>query len=98
MTTSLLIPLHLRKSNKNDNYNVDGHIGPISMPIDIDQCPDIFIYLCLSSNNKRISYLRMPFKTIFNKQWKNPPKWYHLREDKVINGLNNDVLAHYFLH
>ena len=79
------VPL-LQETKKQNNY---GNIGPLTMPDDIDQCPDIFIYLC--GNNKRISYLRIPFKNIVNKKWKNAPKWYNLKEDKAINALEENV-------
>eukprot|EP01084_Bolivina_argentea_P309384 535139_1 len=73
----------------NDDYK--GHIGPMTMPCDTSQCPDIFIYLCCSSNNKRISYLRIPFEDIFDKQWKNPPKWYNLKEDQAVDALHEHI-------
>ena len=66
-------------------------IGPLTLPVDVEQCPDVFFYLCSASSRKTVSYMRVPFKEIVDAKWTNGPKWFNLKEDKAIDALNEHV-------
>ena len=66
------------------------NIGPLTLPVDVEQCPDVFLYLC-SASGRKVSYLRMSFKEIVDAKWNNGPSWFNLKEDKAIDALNEHV-------
>lgn len=55
-------------------------------PADVEQVPDIFVYL--RKPKKRISYMRIPFADAVAAGWKVAPKWHSLKEDRVLDQLN----------
>ena len=50
---------------------------------DLNQVPDIFIYI-INSFGDKISYKRFKFKDIVNKVWKSPPTWFLLLDNIAI--------------
>ncbi len=56
--------------------NSSGDDISVTFPQDIEQVPDIFVYLC--HKTKRISFKRFKFADIVKKNWKNPPGIYFL--------------------
>ena len=73
------------------NDSQSDSVGPLTLPCDLEQCPDVFLYLCSASSHKTVSYLRMPFKAIVDAKWTNGPSWFNLKEDKAIDALNDHV-------
>lgn len=67
-------------------------IGPIKLPEDITQLPDIFVYVIPTSPAKQCSFCRIkPYdpKTGEFIGFAGKAQWYLMEEDKVVNALND---------
>jgi hypothetical protein len=79
------------KENRLVYYEPVPDISEIELPVAEDSCPDIFIYLC-DGNGREVSFVRFPFKTVSALEFKVPPRWMPLKENKgydLINPPNN---------
>jgi hypothetical protein len=72
------------RQNKSDNLL-------LSLPQDIDQVPDVFVYLTRKTmkRTQRISYYRFPFKQLVGKGWKASPVWIPMKEDRILDKLES---------
>jgi hypothetical protein len=61
----------------------------VEMPEDLDQCADVFVYLCTSKG--RISFRRYTARYLLedHKGWRAPPRWHSLNECMAMDAFND---------
>lgn len=64
----------------------------VELPADVDQIPDIFVYLFRGSGTRRvpISYARFTPKELLERGFTQPASWLHLQEDVALNAVPSD--------
>lgn len=67
-----------------------GEWPAFSYPQDLDQVPNVFIYLC--QKEKRIAFLSFPFRDLVERGWIVPPSWNVLKEDPCHDAFDADKL------
>ena len=66
------------------------HLNDLDLPVDTGSLPDVFIYLVPEGQIHHICYQRVSVEELLKvNSFKSKARWFSLREDKVINSLND---------
>jgi hypothetical protein len=87
MTTSM-IPKH-RQVVWGELLGVGQHF---ELPSDVEQIPDVFVYLFRGSGARRVnvSFLRFKAKDLLSRGFSRPASWLHLDEDQALNAIPDE--------